>query len=74
MNINNKKNKEYVDLWLMSQCKHHIISNSTFSWWGAWLSLNKSKLTIAPKVKIDGNNDIAWWGFDGLLPNNWIKL
>ena len=74
VNINNVKNKEHIDLWLMSQCKHHIISNSTFSWWGAWLSQNQSKLIIAPEIKIDGNNNIAWWGFDGLIPSNWIKL
>lgn len=36
------------DLWLMSQCHHHIISNSTFSWWAAWLS-TRSGVTICPK-------------------------
>jgi hypothetical protein len=62
----------YADLWLMTQCKHFIIANSTFSWWGAWLSINKDKQIIAPKFeKRIGNN---YWGFRGLLPEAWIKL
>lgn len=61
----------YADLWLMSLCKHFVIANSTFSWWGAWLSNNRSKVVIAPACKING---ISAWGFKGLLPETWIKL
>ncbi|MBL7921771.1 MAG: alpha-1,2-fucosyltransferase [Bacteroidia bacterium] len=58
------------ELILMSRCKHTIIANSSFSWWGAWLNQNKSKKIIAPKnwfadKKINTND---------LIPADWIKI
>ena len=59
----------YADLWLMSQCQHFIIANSTFSWWGAWLSSNSSKLILVPNI-INYEGKCAW-GFSDLIPKEW---
>lgn len=61
----------YRDLWLMSLCNNFITANSTFSWWGAWLGSSNRNFIITPKVFISG---IGSWGFNGLIPKNWIKI
>ncbi|MGO9953182.1 MAG: alpha-1,2-fucosyltransferase [Dissulfurispiraceae bacterium] len=68
----NGNEQAYADLWLMTLCKHFIIANSTFSWWGAWLGESESKIIITPKVLIIGN--CCEWGFSGLIPSGWIVL
>jgi hypothetical protein len=58
------------DLYLMSQCRHNIIANSSFSWWGAWLNNNPGKIVIAPKNWFNkGPKDT----YD-LYPDGWIII
>ena len=65
--ISHDMTDEVADLWLMSLCKHHIIANSSFSWWGAWLSAYQAKIVVAPK-----NTQI---GVEGdLYPQEWILI
>ena len=67
---NNATGKPFEDLRLMSFCKHHIIANSSFSWWGAWLSVNAGKIVFAPKKWfIDAGNNI-----NDLIPGSWHRL
>jgi hypothetical protein len=45
----NGESRDYEDLRLMSLCKHYVIANSSFSWWGAWLGSHPAKMVFAPK-------------------------
>jgi hypothetical protein len=66
--------KAYADLWLMSQCQHFITANSTFSWWGAWLGSYSQKIVTTPNVKNLQLSGVTTWGFDGLIPTEWILI
>lgn len=61
--------RDVEEMYLMSLCKHNIIANSTFSWWGAWFNLNPNKKIFAPRPwHRDG------WGGDTVAPDDWFKV
>lgn len=66
----NDASTNFEDIKLMSSCKHNIMANSSFSWWGAWLNNNPNKIVIAPKLWF---NDAAVNTSD-IIPENWIQL
>ena len=55
--------QDYEELMIMKHCKHHIITNSTFSYWGAYLNPNPDKVIVCPKI----------WQAD-VIPEEWIRL
>lgn len=65
----NPPEKAFQDLRLMTLCRHHILANSSFSWWGAWLSQTADGLVIAPE---------PWFAADlptpDLIPARWTRL
>jgi hypothetical protein len=65
----NRAENSYNDMRLMSLCRHHIIANSSFGWWGAWLNPNPDKIVIAPRNWFANGMDSA-----DLVPDTYIRI
>lgn len=68
VDINSQPEMAWADMLLMSKCKHNIIANSTFSWWGAWLNTYSQKKVIAPKKWINNQAMVD------ICPEDWIRI
>ncbi|MDB4178788.1 alpha-1,2-fucosyltransferase [Amylibacter sp.] len=66
----NQGELSFRDMFLMSQCKHNIIANSSFSWWSAWLNNNKNKVVISPKKWFNNTS----YNQDDIIPIEWIRI
>lgn len=64
----NRGKDSWQDMYLMSICKHNIIANSTFSWWGAWLNNYSNKIVVAPKRWFADKVD------DEIIPPEWLRI
>jgi len=61
----------WKDMALMTHCRHNIIANSSFSWWGAWLNRHPDKTVIAPAKWVKGRPENA---FGKLIPKGWVRI
>lgn len=68
--VSELKAEDYEELIVMSKCRHNIIANSTFSWWGAWLNQNPNKVVIAPKQWLANKTSDEL----NILPKEWIQI
>ena len=64
--------KGHFDLCLVSKCNDHIIANSSFSWWGAWLSSFEDKKVLYPSIWFGKNQ--SHLNTKDLIPNSWVKV
>jgi len=65
---------DFLELDLMSKCKHNIIINSTFSWWAAWLNKNPGKYVIVPAKWYNDKKAQKAYEKGSLVPAEWIKV
>ncbi len=70
-NVNNSIDKTILGLYLLTNCKHYVVTGSSFNWWGAWLGKQRNKIILRPSAQFFSDfylNNKDFW------PTNWIKI
>jgi hypothetical protein len=62
--------RAWEDMRLLSLCEHHVVGNSSFSWWGAWLDPSPAKVVVAPVPWLLAGDD----GDEARVPSTWIRI
>jgi len=70
--VENNKGEDFEDMRLMSICKHNVIANSSFSWWGAWLNETPNKIVLAPSIWF--KNKEMQEQIEDLIPIEWTVI
>jgi Glycosyl transferase family 11 len=65
----NGPDRGFRDMQLMARCRHHVIANSSFSWWGAWLNSSPGKIVVAPRRWFQVDHDTS-----DLIPSSWVRM
>lgn len=69
-----ENNSNYVDMCMMSMCNHHIIANSGFSWWGAYLNPSEDKVVICPNEYIGPSAPDYYFINGNYFPKEWLSI
>ncbi len=68
--VQGNENAPELELQIMSSCRHHVIANSSFSWWAAWLGQHDGQIVVAPKPWFDSSENDS----TDLIPSGWVQV
>jgi hypothetical protein len=73
VHVRGEPERPWEDMALMARCRHHVMANSSFSWWGAWLNRSPDKIVVAPRAWF-APAELARKNTRDLYPSGWILV